>query len=132
MSKKGRYHKQIQNNADKINELSATIDEAVKHRHESTDKWAEWESACAVYHQQYDTLAFPGGLEGAYERIKEGDPDSIEAALCFLECRPYFFRSGYIYNNLMRKLKNTTMNKKQASRFEVILLAYAEYKDSKS
>ena len=27
--------------------------------------------------------------------------NTVEAAICFLECRPYFFRSGYMFKDIL-------------------------------
>ena len=128
----GNYTKEIKRNSDRINILHSRIHETVKFRDESEQKHKEWEQSCAAFHQQYDTLAFPGGLEGAYERIVKGDNQAMEAAICFLECRPYFFRSGYIFKDLLRKVKRAPLNKDQQARLQKIVDAYNEYKQSKS
>jgi len=44
-------------------------------------------------------LGYQGG--GASRRILYGDPEAMEAAICFLEVRPYFFRSGYMYKDIL-------------------------------
>ena len=85
----GHYTAEIMRNAEKINQLKARIDESVKYRDKNEHKKKEWEKACADFHGQYDSLAFPGGLDGALERIVEGDTQAMEAAICFLECRPF-------------------------------------------
>ena len=76
----------------------------------------------------YDALAFPGGYSSALERIAAGEPEAIEAALAFLEIRPYFFRSGYMYKDLLRKTKRAPLSDAQARRFVRIVQAYADYR----
>jgi hypothetical protein len=127
----GHYTEDIVRNAEKINRLKVRIDEAFKHRDTNDHKRREWEAACADFHAQYDALTFPGGLSGAYERIVSGDAQSVEAALCFLECRPYFFRSGYMFKDILRKVKHAPLKGDQYVRFEAVLKAYDEYKQSK-
>lgn len=119
---------EIIRNAEKINQLKDHIAQTLKHRDENRE---EWEKACAEFHRQYDALAFPGGLKGAYERIVDGDPRAMEAAICFLECRPYFFRSGYMFKDILRKAKRAPLNKKQKKRLEYVIDAYHNYKKSK-
>ena len=126
------YTEQIKINAQKINILKARIDETVKFRDENEYKLKEWQKACSDFHKQYNELAFPGGFSGAYEKIKNGDPEAIEAALCFIECRPYFFRSGYMYKDIMRKLKKASMDTLQTYRFKKVYNAYIEYRDSRN
>jgi hypothetical protein len=124
----GHYSEEILRNAEIINRLKKRIDETVKYRDKNDNKRKEWEKACADFHSQYNTLAFPGGVSGAYERIVSGEPKAVEAALCFIECRPYFFRSGYMFKELLRKLKKSPLDDGQKERFEKVLTAYKEYR----
>ena len=128
----GHYTEEIKRNAKIINQLKQRIDETLKHRDENDQRRKEWMAACADFHSQYDALAFPGGLSGAYERIIEGDPKAVEAAICFLECRPYFFRSGYMFKDILRKAKRAPLKSDQKERLDAVLLAYAKYRESRS
>jgi hypothetical protein len=127
----GHYTDEIVENARRINQLKQRIDETFKQRDKNDRKRKEWEAACAEFHSQYDALAFPGGLSGAYERIAEGDPEASEAAICFLECRPYFFRSGYMFKHILRKAKRAPLKDDQKARLDAVLKAYAEYRESR-
>ena len=127
----GHYTEEILRNAEKINELNARIDESVKYREKNEQKRGEWQQACSDFHAQYDSLAFPGGLQGAYERIIEGDPKGMEAAICFLECRPYFFRLGYMFKDILRKAKRAPLTIDQRAKFERVVAAYHEYRKSR-
>ena len=128
----GHYTEEILRNAERINQLKSCIDEAVKYRDKNEHKHREWQKACADFHAQYDALAFPGGLEGAYERIIEGDSKAMEAAVCFLECRPYFFRSGYMFKDILRKVKKAPLEADQRARLESVIAAYGEYRRTKN
>ncbi len=127
----GHYTGEITRNAARINQLKERIDETVKHRDKSEEQRKEWQEACAEFHAQYNSLAFPGGLEGAYDRIVAGEPDAVEAALCFLECRPYFFRSGYMFKDVLRKTKRAPLNPTQQARLDAVLVAYDKYRDTR-
>jgi hypothetical protein len=115
-------------NAEEIKRLSARIDETVQHRSESREKHREWESACAEFHERYRTLAFPGGYDGALGRIVAGDEEAMEAAICFLECRPYFFRSGYMFKEILREAKRAPLSPDQTRRLQVVLQRLAEWR----
>ena len=128
----GRYTEEILRNAERINQLKKRIDETVKLRDKNEHKRKEWQTACQDFHSNYDSLAFPGGFSNAYERIASGEQQAIEAALCFIECRPYFFRSGYMFKDILKKLKKANLDKLQRSRFEEVLTAYNEYKKRKN
>lgn len=94
--------------------------------------WNEWLRACREFHDRYDGLAFPGGYSDAFERIHSGDPDAIEAAICFLEIRPYFFRSGYMFKDLLRKVRHAQLSSSQAARFQSIQAAVTAWKAKKA
>ena len=128
----GHYTDEIIRNAEKINQLKARIDETVRYRDKNEHKRKEWVQACKNFHEQYDSLAFPGGLENAYKEIIEGNQKAMEAAVCFLECRPYFFRSGYMFKDILRKTKKAPLSKEQRLRLNKVLVAYEVYKKSKS
>jgi hypothetical protein len=118
----------ILSNAEKIRELTSRIHEAVRTRSSSPDARRKWELACQTFHSRYGELAFPGGYSGALERIVAGDADTIEAALCFLEVRPYFFRSGYMFKDILRKTKRAPLSSHQAARLAQVVGAYALYR----
>jgi len=128
----GHYTDQIMRNAERINQLKARIDETVRSRDKSEHKRREWQKACSDFHEQYDSLAFPGGFDGALQRLLEGDSVTIEAALCFLECRPYFFRSGYMFKDILRKAKKAPLSSEQRERLEHVVEAYRLYRERKN
>ncbi len=87
---------------------------------------AEGEAACraaaAEFWRRYDALSFPGGYEtGALQRISAGDAATIETALVFVESHPYFFRSGYMRQALIRRLKRAVPGTKYEARFAAFL-----------
>jgi hypothetical protein len=61
-------------------------------------------------------------------RIVAGDPATIEVALCFLEVRPYFFRSGYHWKTILQRCKRAPMSGEQADRFAALLTKYTEWR----
>lgn len=118
-----RLKAQIRGNADEIARLHARIHETVRKRGQSEAKRQLWQRACQEFHARYDRLAFPGGLTGAFERLAAGDPETMEAAICFVELRPYFFRSGYLFEKLLRKARHAPLTEAQAARLETVRTA---------
>jgi hypothetical protein len=118
-------------NAEEVRRLHARINETYQNRGKTPGATEQWKRACEEFHARYDALAFPGGYDTAVERIAQGDPEAIEAALCFVELRPYFFRSGYMFKTLMRKLKRAPLDAKQSKRFEKVVQAYEQWRQSK-
>src|SRR4051812_639741 len=120
---------QILRNAEEINRLHNRVHCTFREKNTNEDTKREWQQACKEFQEQYPKLAFPGGVDDAYERILSGELEAVEAALIFLECRPYFFRSGYMFTKLLRKLKNAPLTNEQRSRFELVLEKYNEYRN---
>jgi hypothetical protein len=114
-------------NAEEICRLNARIHETVRVRFRSVEEGCEWQRACQEFHSRYDELAFPGGYADALQRIAAGEPDAVEAALCFLEVRQYFFRSGYMFKDILRKAKRAPLSKPQSDRLASIVAAYEQY-----
>ncbi len=127
MSKAADYVAFFREGEQTIRKLHSRIHETLKGR--GTPKGREvWSEACAEFHARYDDLAFPGGYDTGLQRVKESEPQAVEAALVFLELRPYFFRSGYMRETLMRRLKHVTMSAQQAERFASVLEAQRQWR----
>ena len=127
----GHYDSDISFSEKEINRLRSRIHETYECRLKNDHKLKEWKASCDEFHHKFETLAFPGGFGGAYERILSGDPKAIEAALCFIELRPYFFRSGYMYKDILRKLNKAPLKPDDQSRYEIVKSAYLEYRSKK-
>jgi hypothetical protein len=122
----------IQTNAAEAARLHARIHETFAERDHSPKKREEWSRACDEFHARYDELASPGGFEGALKRIESGDRRAMEAAICFLELRPYFFRSGYMFESILRKAKRAPLSADQTERLQRVVEALAEWRSRKS
>ena len=122
----------IQSNAEEITRLHSRVHETFTQRDRSPDKRREWERAREILHSRYNELAFPGGFEGALDRIVAGDPESMEAAICFLELRPYFFRSGYMFESILRKTKRAPLSQEQVARLQHVIQALAAWRSKRA
>jgi hypothetical protein len=116
----------IREGARRVAELHARVHATCKLRDTCADARTEWKRACEDFHRRYDGLAFPGGYEAALEKIKTGDAGVIADALAFVEIRPYFFRSQYMWTKLTRLLKRAPLSTEQADRFLRVLEAQRE------
>ncbi|MEM9348154.1 MAG: hypothetical protein AAGB26_16210 [Planctomycetota bacterium] len=124
-----RFAKQIRENARVISRLHGRIHATFAHRDEGESQYDEWKTACADFHAHYDSLAFLGGVREARERLRSGENDAIDYALDFLEVRPYFFRSGYMYKDFMRVLRNCPLSPSQRKRYERLHAAYTQFRE---
>lgn len=118
----------IQRNAREIAELHRRVHETVRLRNDGPEGREIWKSACEEFRTRYESLAFPGGISGARERLRSGDAIAIEYALCFIEVRPYFFRSGYMYKDFLRVLRNCELTCQQRVRYDRVRDAYLAYR----
>ena len=116
-----RIKSRIAENTVEIVRLHARIHETVHERSNSETAFKLWKEACAEFHLRYNHLAFPGGYGEALEKFRQRDESVIEPALCFLEARPYFFRSGYMWNTLLRRVKRAPLSKGQRQRLDDVL-----------
>ena len=127
MEERERLRATMLEHAAEINRLHSRIHETVKRRSESEQAKQNWSLAYAEFHARYEELCIPGGWDAGFlERILAGDPATIEVALCFLEVRPYFFRSGYHWKTILQKCKRAPMSGEQAKRFATLLGKYTE------
>lgn len=92
-------------NAAEIREL--------KRRLRETSRTPQHSAACAEFHSKYDGLAFPGGLKRQLGLLTEGDKQAVGNAVVFLEADPRFFRSGYIKEKVLRRLKHVPLTAHQ-------------------
>ena len=126
-----RLRRAILENAKEIVRLHSLVHETFRHRNQNPQKRAEWQQAAAEFRRRYDTLAFPGGYDAAFDRIARGEPEALEAAICFLECRPYFFRSGYMFKKILRRCRRAPLSAAQAVRLDAINQNVAEWRERK-
>jgi hypothetical protein len=126
-----RMKERILENAEEIARLHSRVHETVRHRTKSPEKRREWEQACAEFHARYEGLAFPGGYRNALERISRGDSEAMEAAICFLELRPYFFRSGYMFKAILPRCRQAPLTPEQAARLKRIEQKLTEWRKRK-
>jgi hypothetical protein len=121
----------IEENSAEIARLNRRIRETFTTRDVSPKKKEEWSRACEVLHRRYDELAFPGGYKGALDRLIAGDTETMEATICFLEVRPYFFRSGYMFDALLRKAKHAPLSQEQHARLQIVIDEVRAWRASK-
>src|ERR1700761_4011028 len=121
----------IEKNSAEINHLKGRIRETFALRDMSPQKRKDWEHACKAFHSRYDELTFPGGWDGALDRLIAGAPEPMKATICFLEVRPYFFRSGYMFDALLRRAKRAPLTLEQKARLQIVINDVAAWKARK-
>jgi hypothetical protein len=79
-------------------------------------------AAVNVFKQNYDSLAFPGGLKRGLADLKSGLPEAVEQAVRFMEADPLFNQSGYIKEEIIRRLKHVPLTPIQRGRLARVVL----------
>lgn len=125
------FKSQIQQNARVIAKLHQRIQETFAYRDDNDQSRLLWKDACSEFPNKYNELAFPGGISDIRHRLRAGDEEAIEYALDFIEVRPYFFRSGYMYKDFLRVLKNCPLSDGQRKRYDRVRSQYDEYRDQR-
>lgn len=111
----------IESNAARLRKLHETMKEASLHRTEGPEALQAWSRAAREFQDSYDELAFPGGLRSGLRRIEAGDIRAVEAAIIYLELRPFYYRAQYNRNVFIRLLKRRALPSKLHRRFEAII-----------
>lgn len=115
-------------NAARLRELHDAIHSALRRRSED---FASWEKACRRFHAEYDSLAFPGGIATAFEKLEARDPGTIEQVVQFLEADPFYFRSGYHKVDMIRSLCRMPLSEDQKKRLQQVVLSQIRGKDKR-
>lgn len=113
----------IQHNAERLRDLHNAVHSTYELRREGASQEARWREACRRFHQDWDQLAFPGGITEGMRRLVANDPGAVESAVVFLEVDPFFFRSGYIKEELLERLTWASLDQDQKCRLRQVILA---------
>ena len=120
--------KTINDAAEIIPRLHKAVHHYAANRGQSAYMHEKWHNACREFHEKYRELSFLGGWDSARERIRAGDQDALEYAIVFIEMRPYYFRSGYMFEALIKCLNSVAMSLSQRKRYEAVKKAFTDYK----
>lgn len=104
---------QIQRNAEIHQELERQLKRAYQNKSQDPEAY---KNATRAFHEQGEKLIFPGGgkeLTRVLKALKAGDTSSLDLVITYLRANPYFFRSGYIKEELLQAIKKLPFTKKQ-------------------
>ena len=87
-----------------------------------------WVDACMTFHRATLPTDYLW-LDETRTRIKNGDREAIEDALLFLEVDPWYFRSGYLKERLIRSLKQAPLTEQDKERIRQIVISVARGKN---
>jgi hypothetical protein len=110
----------ILQDAQTITKLTNDIKQTCKDRAENV---LAWQDACRIFHDTYNDLAFPGGLDEGIALLKNQDPNIITTAIAYLKADPRCFRSGYVKEKIGHLLKAAPLTNTQIAQLHDILIA---------
>ena len=115
-------HSVFETNAQILRALNDEIHLSFVDRERDESHYRRWSDACQRFHSSFDRLAFPGGLDQELNLLKNGDLQAVEMAVRYLEADPWFFRSGYIKEELLKGLKRVALTEDQRERLRAVIL----------
>jgi len=86
----------------------------------------DYASARDAFFNLFDQLAFPGGLAKRLQELSQQNPEAVEDSICFLEVDPSFFRSGYIKEKILHRLRHCPITPGQHKRLMQCILRSIE------
>lgn len=125
------YHSVIRKNTEIIYRIHKAIHSTLPDRDKSPSHFEAWENACTEFHNNYSELSYFYKYDDCRKELRQGNNELIEYSLCFLEVRPYYFRSGYLYKDLIRVLKNCPLTNSQMNRYNSVKNRYNAFLSSR-
>jgi len=113
------FRRLIIEESSKLEELHAEIHRAVALRDRDVVHRRAWEQACKEFHSYSSSL--DTFFERACDDDRYSDRDLIEFAICFLEVDPMFFRSGYLKQIVITRLKRSELREGDKSRLRGVV-----------
>jgi hypothetical protein len=111
---------EIRHEEQRSNEQRRRIHETWKRRGESREAWDEWERACQEWHETPMRCFYLWDIE-ARGQMRRGERGALEDALLFLEVDPWFFRSGYLKERVLRHIKGAPLSERDAERLRKVV-----------
>lgn len=125
------------NRVQEIHEASAELDslhkrikETFRTRDRGVEERERWRGACAEFHSRYPELFYPGG-DASLDALKLHEPAAIQVAIDFLDADPRHFRSGYLKEELWRRIRNAPLIQEDKTRLEGIAMKYLDRRISR-
>lgn len=110
----------IRTEAEEIEHLREKIHTTFPLRDRHKKGYEEWHQACKAFHS-YQSRLWPY-LDRVYKEPSYTDTELQEFVLTFLEIDPWFFRSGYHKEEMLRRIKRSPLKKAQQVRLRAVLL----------
>jgi hypothetical protein len=111
-----------------INALHDRIYEALPFRDKSDADRAKWRDACTAF-RAYRHPALELWRPDVLEKVRSGAEVWRSDAILFLEADPWFFRSGYLKQKVLRALKGAALEPEEAARLKGVFLLVVDSRE---
>jgi hypothetical protein len=124
MNRSALFREQITQVAAQIEAAHAEIHRTLVTRDRDQKSRLEWEKACDAFH------SFQSPLDPFIDRAcgtgRYTDKEILEFVVCFLEVDPWFFRSGYLKQVFLTRIKRSQLDAGTTRRLQAVLLDAVE------
>jgi len=100
--------------------LHEAINRTLAHRDRDGSSKQAWKRACEAFRSYVSPL--DPFLKRACEEQRYVDKELLEFVVCFFEVDPWFFRSGYLKQMLLTRLKRSELGAQNKRRLRAVLL----------
>jgi len=106
------------------------LDDAARSRDRGERYYREWEQAAEHFHAAVAAV-YPGELEDSMAALADAPAsmEAVETVITFLEADPWCFRSGYMKQEILRKLRHQPLNPGQKEKLANALIRYVDAGD---
>jgi hypothetical protein len=120
----------IRQRARVLKQNDVELDKAANSRDWGERYYLEWQEAAERFHAAVAAM-YPGELEDATAAMADtpASVQAVETVIVFLEADPWCFRSGYMKQEILRKLRRQPLTPEQRERLADALLRYVDAGD---
>ena len=104
----------------RLGELHAEVHRTFLQRDRDAESRLDWERACDAFHSYGSRM--DSYIERACKQSRYSDRKLLEFVVCFLEVDPWFFRSGYLKQIFLTRLKRSDLDEATQGRLRRVLL----------
>ncbi len=95
--------------------------ESAKRRDESADAYRRWTQAAESFHDAWHFM-YPFEFLQRIRRLRAPSAEDVDEALTFLEADPWCFRSGYVKEDILRRVQRVPFAKEHEDRLRNVLV----------
>jgi hypothetical protein len=118
------YRKMIAECEREVNELHAALWKTVEHRYKSPHHREKWHRAADAFRNHQSPI--DDLIDKCFEYGLKNDADLRRFAFAYIDEDPYFFRSGYILEDLLRRMKQLALTTDEKSSLQRLILKRIE------